>query len=655
MGEHHVRGRLDGSQLRLFMKCLLTDLRALETMLDEDFIESGVTRIGAEQELFLVDSAWRPTRKALEVLAELDDPDFTTELGLFNIECNLAPRTFGGDCLRKMEDQLDTQLDRVRDAARKHDAEVVMAGILPTLQLSDLGYDSITPIERYYILNDVMRKLRGGAFEFRIHGKDELIIRHDNVMLEACNTSFQIHFQVDKEEFAHLYNLAQFLSGPVLAACTNSPLLFGRRLWKETRIALFQQAVDVRHPGHQVQEQLARVSFGNAWVQDSVLEIFREDITRFRVLLGTDMDEDPFKDLAEGRPPTLSALRLHNGTIYRWNRPCYGISDGKAHLRIENRYLPAGPTAVDEVANAAFWFGLLKQYKTDYEDISRVFDFFDAKGNFLAAAREGLRAQFRWFGGLTVPAQEIILKELIPQATAGLKKVGIAEADINRYLGVIECRVSRGQTGSGWLLQNLAAMKEGGTKGDRLAVLVAATVANQKSGQPVHEWPAAETVRPDRGISLHQCVEAVMTTDLFTVTEDEVIDLVAAVMDWKHIRHVPVEDNQGRLVGIVSYRSLLRILSRDIPAGRKSPVPVHTIMRKNIITVMPEMTVVEAIRIMRENRVASLPVVRDDRLVGIVTEHDFIDLAARVLEEKLREERDTTPMGEKPQEKGPDE
>jgi len=640
MGDQDITRNIESSQLRVFMKCVLTDLRALEQMLSDGWIESDVRRIGAEQELFLIDRDGRPSLKALEVLEAVDDPDFTTELGLFNIEFNLMPYYFGEGCLREMQAELEQKLEKARAAADQCGVGVVMVGILPTLQLSDLGNESITPKERYHALNKALMALRGGAFEFRLVGKDELLVQHDNLMVEACNTSFQIHFQVSPEEFAHLYNLAQFLSGPVLSTATNSPILFGQRLWKETRIGLFQQAVDTRSSSRQAQERLARVSFGNSWVQESVLEIFREDITRFRAILATDIQEDPFGELAAGRPPALTALRLHNGTVYRWNRPCYGVANGKAHLRIENRYLPAGPSVVDEVANAAFWFGLLETYKRKYEDISRVFEFDDAKANFLAATREGLRAQFRWFDRSSVPAQELVLRTLLPEAAHGLELAGIDASDVERYLGVIESRVSRGQTGSVWQLQSLAAMKNRGSKGERLAALVAATVRNQQAGLPVHEWPSAELKRPDRGLSLHQRLDTMMTRDLFTVSEDEVIDLVASVMDWKHIRHVPVEDNQGRLVGLVSYRNLLRILSRDIPAGRESPVPVHTIMRRNVITASPETRVIDAIRVMRENRVACLPVVENERLVGIVTEHDFLELAAELLEEKLREEDD---------------
>jgi len=341
MGSHEIQPLHRSEDLRVFMRCLLADLRALEQMLESGMIEAGVRRIGAEQELVFVDDHARPAPVALEVLEDLDDPCFTTELARFNLEFNLDPMSFGGLCLSELEGQLDARLDEARAAAARHGAEPILAGILPTLQKSDLTLDNMTPKPRYKALNDTLTRLRGSAYEFRFTGTDELIIKHDSVMLESCNTSFQVHFQVSAEEFPRFYNAAQAVAGPTLAAAVNSPLLFGRRLWKETRIALFQQALDTRAAGLQLQERRPRVSFGSSWVRRCVTEIFQEDIARFRVLLGRAVDEDPLAVLADGRIPPLTALQLHNGTVYRWTRPCYGITDGKPHLRIENRILPS--------------------------------------------------------------------------------------------------------------------------------------------------------------------------------------------------------------------------------------------------------------------------------------------------------------------------
>ncbi|MCA9562563.1 MAG: hypothetical protein KC561_03695, partial [Myxococcales bacterium] len=288
MGEQNVKGQLQGEQLRRFTRSLLNDVKALEELLDSNLIERGIRRIGAEQELFLVDTAWSPAPVAMEVLAELDNADFTTELGRFNLEFNLQPLTFGGTCLRKMEESLANRLAAARRAARRCNSEAVLVGILPTLTKEHLSIDNMTPSPRYYALNEAMGDLRGSDYELQIAGIDEFYLKHDSVMIEACNTSFQVHFQVDPEEFPKFYNLAQAVAGPVLAAASNAPLLFGKRLWRETRIALFQQSVDTRRPTAHLRDVPGRVNFGHGWVNDSCLEVFREQIGRFKVLLQPD-------------------------------------------------------------------------------------------------------------------------------------------------------------------------------------------------------------------------------------------------------------------------------------------------------------------------------------------------------------------------------
>lgn len=635
MGEHNTDQYTDPEQLRQFMQCLLRDLRALEELINHGSLESGLRRIGAEQELVLVNHASRPAPVNIEVLQHLNDPAFTTELGRFNLEFNLDPEPFGADCLSRLEHALNDKLAAVRSAAAREKADVLLTGCLPTLHKSDLELDNMTPMPRYHALNEALRRLRGGAFEFRLTGTDELILKHETVLIEACNTSFQVHFQVGPEEFVRLYNVAQVVAAPVLAVAVNSPLLFGRRLWKETRIALFQQAVDTRSPGHQVDQRTARVSFGNDWVHQSVLEIFREDVARFRVVIAMAIDEDPFEALASGRVPKLKALNLHNSTVYRWNRPCYGISDGRPHLRIENRVLPSGPTVLDEVANAAFWFGLMSGVVEHHADVTRAIEFDQAKTNFLTAARLGMTAQFTWFDHRRHLAQDLIRHELIPLAREGLAASGIVASDIDRYLGVIEERATSGRTGARWLLDSLAGLKDQGTGTERLSALTAATLARQKDGAPVHTWPLARLEEAGGWKHNYTRVEQYMTSDLFTVHPDEVIDLVANLMDWNNIRHVPVEDEQHHLVGLVSYRSLLRVLARDLPHTKDAPLPVSAIMQKNPITVVPETTTLDAIALMRRHKVACLPVVKDGRLVGIVSERHYLHIAAQLLEDHL--------------------
>jgi CBS domain-containing protein len=619
------------------MRNLLDDLRALEIMLEEGLIESGVRRIGAEQEMFLVGPGYRPAPLVMEMLQVLRDSHFTTELAQFNLETNMEPLSFGGKCLSEMEARISALVDKARAAAAELGAEIALVGILPTLRKSDLGLENMAPVPRYFALNQAMNRLRGGAYEFQIKGIDELIVKHDSVMVESCNTSFQVHFQVGAKEFAKLYNIAQAVAGPVLSAATNSPLLFGRRLWRETRIALFQQAVDTRSSSHHLRERQPRVSFGRSWVRESVIELFQEDIARFKILIGGDLDEDPFALLRQGKVPQLKALRLHNGTVYRWNRPCYGITDGKPHLRIENRYIPSGPTIRDEVANGALWFGLVCALSREIEDVTRLIEFEQAHSNFTAAARNGLASELVWLEGKEVPARDLLLDELIPLARTGLQGGGIAGEDIDLYLGVIEERVRTKQTGSQWFHLSLAAMKGKGTEAERLSALTASLVRQQKEGKPVSTWKLASLDEAGGWKEHYMKVEQFMSTDLFTVQEDEPIDLVASLMDWEKIRHVPVEDHEHRLVGLVSYRSLIHLLAQGELWKRGAPIPVSDVMKRELITVAPETSTQEAILLMKERGIGSLPVVKDGRLIGIVTERDFMDIASELLEEKLME------------------
>jgi CBS domain-containing protein len=637
MGKKEIKTELNGEDRRSFMRHLLDDLRALEETIERGLIESGKRRVGAEQEMFLVDPSWRPAPASLDMLREIDDPHFTTELGLFNLEINLDPHEFGGRCLSMMEDQLNDLLNKARSVGDRLGVHVVLTGILPTIRKSDLGLENMTPHDRYKALNRAMTELRGGAYEFRIKGLDELYVHHDSVMLEACNASFQVHFQVGADEFANLYNISQAVAAPVIAAATNSPVLFGKQLWRETRIALFQQAVDTRSSSHHLRERSPRVNFGSKWVKRSVTELFREDIARFRTLVGAKLDEDPFEKLEKGEPPELKALCLHNSTVYRWNRACYGITGGKAHLRIENRVLPSGPTVVDQVANAAFWFGLIIALSDEHDDIASRMTFEEATINFHAAGRMGLHSELTWLDGETLPAQVLLRERLIPLAREGLASRGVDSTDVDRYLGVLERRILSKKTGSQWLVDSLKAMKDHGTVGERLNAVVAGTVERQRKGRPVSEWEVATLEEAGGWKHNFLKVEQYMTTDVFTVTEDEPLDLVASLMEWERIRHVPVEDHENRLVGLISYRSLLGLMAKGMLTRDGRQRAASEVMNREPVTVPPEMDTLEAIAIMRRVKVGCLPVVKDGRLVGIVTERDFMNVAAELMEQKLKE------------------
>lgn len=638
MGEHDkVRQESDPEELRRFTKALLADLRALEQMLADGVIESDRRRFGAEQETVLVDDSWRPMSINLEVLERLDDPHFTTELGRFNIEYNLDPFDATGNCLSLIHEQLQSLLIKGREAARAEGANMILTGILPTLKQSDLGLESMTPMPRYLALNEAVGRLRGDEFHLRVKGRDELIVDHDNVMLEACTTSFQLHYQVSAEEFAPLYNIAQVVAAPILACATNSPLLFGRLLWRETRIALFQQSVDTRGTTDSMREVTPRVSFGRDWVKESALEIFQEDLARFRVLLGGKVEQDPFELLERGEAPDLTALRVHNGTVYRWNRPCYGISDGKPHLRIENRILPSGPSVPDEMANAAFWFGLMSGAGARWGDVTQKIDFAVARENFVSAARLGMGADLFWFGDRQVPAADLIIQELLPLAREGLEILDMDTGDIDRYLGILKDRVDSQRSGSQWQVSSLDAMTNA-SREEGLTALVAATCERQASGEPAHRWKLATSEEAGDRRLHHQRIDQLMTTDLFTVNQDELVDMAAYVMNWKHIRHVPVEDNQHRLVGLVTHRALLRLVP-TLHDPESGAVPISEIMQTKLQTVRPTTSALEALQLMRKHRISCVPVVDDDlHLVGIVTETDFMEIAAPLLEQYLGDE-----------------
>ncbi len=648
MGEQHVNGKNQPADLRAFMRCLLNDVRALEAMLAEGMIESGVRRLGAEQEVVLVEGAYRPAPINLRVLEALDDRSFTTELPKFNVELNLDPLRLGGDCLSQLERNLNAKVDKLRRAVRGLGADIVLAGILPTLRLSDIDLDNMTPKQRYYALNDALSRLRGTSYELRINGADELIVKHDTVMLEACNTSFQVHMQVDPHEFATHYNAAQAIAAPVLAAGTNSPILFGRRLWKETRVAVFQQAIDTRTSSYYLQDHSSRVHFGRRWLERSALELFHEDIARFRVLLGSEQaPQDPFAALAEGHTPRLQALSLHNSTVYRWNRACYGVYEGRPHLRIENRVLPAGPSPHDEVANAAFWLGLMVAIPRAIGDVARRLPFEAARHNFLTVARRGLGSQINWFDNRMVPAGALILDELLPLAHQGLETAGVDAADRDRFLGTIEARVRTNRTGSSWILDSLDRMQNRGTLSQQLCALTAATIAHQEEGRPVHEWPLARlTAVASSWKQSYMRVDQIMQTDVVAVNQEELVELVARVMDWNNIRYVPVEDDRGHLVGLVSHRAMLRHLACASCAGQGEErllIPVKEIMHRlddELFTVSPDTLTLDALELMRTHRVGCLPVAKDGRLVGMLTERNFMTIAGQLLEQKLREEHE---------------
>ncbi|MCB0676800.1 MAG: CBS domain-containing protein [Saprospiraceae bacterium] len=616
------------------MQQLLTDLKALELMLERDLFERDIQRIGAEQELCFVDQSWRPAPVITEVLPELPDPHFTTEYARFNMEINLDPMLFSGDCLSQLEGKLRYYLGEAEAVARKHNAHVLLVGILPTLRRSDVELENMTPLPRYRLITEIMTKMRGSPFEFRIEGTDQLITKDANVLFEGSNTSFQVHYQVDPDDFVPAYNWAQAVTAPLMASATNSPMLVGKRLWRETRIALFQQSVDTRNTAELIRERCPRVSFGTGWVQQSILDIYRSQLARHRLLLGPSTTEDALKVLEGGGIPKLYALNIFNGTIYKWNRACYGITDGKPHLRIENRVLPAGPTIVDEVANAAFWLGMMKGRPEEYDRISERLDFDHAKGNFLRAAHQGMGAHFRWPGlNKQIASPELILKEMLPIAREGLQKARIETADIDRYLGIIQERVETGKTGSQWILDSYQDLKKLHSKDEAQVATVAGIYHRQQQGDPVHTWNLAGIEEAGSWANRYGMIDQIMSTDLFTVNEDDLVDFVAHIMEWRKIRHLPVENDRGELVGILTAKDLVRYYSNRYCRENKKKRSVKELVSTRAFSVSPDTSTIEALALMRRAGLDCLAVVDGKHLMGIVTEHDFVMVAEQLLKE----------------------
>jgi CBS domain-containing protein len=622
-----------------FMRSLLIDIEAVEYMLNEAWFETGIARIGAEQELCLVDAhTYKPLPLAVEILAQMPDcPWLDNELARFNLEVNLAPQDFRGNCFQAMETEILERLQFIREHIQPFNAEILLTGILPTIRKHDLERHNLTPRERYNLLIDAMTAQRNGqAFEFRLRGIDELQVQHDTPLLEACNTSFQIHLQVNPEEYARMYNFALALAGPTLALGANSPIVFGRRLWHESRIALFQQALDVRTTHDHLRERSTRVNFGNNWVEHSVLDIYREDLARFRTLISREIDEDVPAKIRRGETPLLLALRLHNSSIYRWNRPYYGISpNGKPHLRIENRILPAGPTVVDQIANTAFWTGAMMGCQLHYADIRQKMSWEDARSNFEKAAAFGFESKFTWFDGQKVTARDLLLQELIPLARLGLQAQQVEAKAIDHYLGVAEARMRQQTNGAIWQLNSYSALRRQFREDEALVTLTAAIHKRQKQNIPVHEWTAptpADDLPNYR--AQHLKVEEFMTTDLFTVQKDDLIQLVAKLMDWRRIRYLPVEDQQGRLCGLITARLVLRHLAQQSDLGQAPVLQVQDIMITTPLVVHPAMLILDAIKLMRDHRIGCLPVVQNEELVGIITESDFLDITARLIDQK---------------------
>ncbi len=632
MGSNRVAIISDAKSRRQYFQTLMKDLEALEYMLDHDMFEKDIQRIGFEQELSFVDDSWRPAPVGMEVLQSLQHDLLAPEFGLFNLEINLDPKIFTADCLSETQRDLQRMLDLVKSGARKFGAHPLLVGILPSVRQQDVTMDNLTPLPRYKFLVEELHRARGGQFELHMEGMDELILKGIPMIYEACNTSFQVHLQIRPEDFRKSYNWSMAIAAPVMACCTNSPLLLGRRLWRETRIALYRQTTDTRPVSKLLRQHNQRVALGNGWIKNSVLDVFHEDIARIQPLFQPKEYEDAMEILRSGKIPKLRALSTHIGTSYRWNRACYGITNGMPHLRIENRLIPAGPCVTDQIANAAFWLGLMKGLPPEYANIQEDLDFDYVKVNFLKAARQGLGAHFRWASTKKqITSEDLILKELLPIAKQGLEDAKIDQGEIDRNLGIIEERVKSGKTGSQWLVDCFSKLKKESNTQEALIGTTAVLFHSQQSGQPVHTWDVPALAEARKFYEPYQTVDTLMQTNLYTIRENDLLTVAAKIMHWFHIRHLPVENAQGELVGFLSPKTLREQEGTPVDQDTHTLI-VKDIMETNFPVMPPNATTIQAINAMQQCQCDYVPVMENDRLIGIVTEHDLNKVAPNFLD-----------------------
>ncbi|HEY0500268.1 MAG TPA: glutamate-cysteine ligase family protein [Kutzneria sp.] len=471
-------------------------LDALARMLTDDVFSFPQQQMGLEIELNLVDEKLRPAMANSEVLEKIDDPSFTTELSQHNLEINVPPRPLAGNEAVDLERELRATFDNADTKAKDAGAAIVLIGVLPTLRREHFDPRWLTSNRRYTVLNDEIFAARGEEMVLHMEGSpmpggepERLRSYAESILPEAACTSVQLHLQVQPDDFAAHWNAAQCLAGVQVALAANSPFLLGKALWHETRIPLFQQATDTRPQELQNQGVRPRVWFGERWIT-SIFDLFEENVRYFQGLLPVIDEEDPIAELAAGRAPHLSELMLHNGTVWRWNRPVYDLVDGVPHLRVENRVLPAGPTIVDVLANAAFFYGAQRALATQERPLWTQMSFQAAEENLYSGARHGMGAQLYWPGIGWVPPDELVLRRLLPMAHEGLRELGMADAARERYLGIIEQRCVARRTGSSWQRETVAQLEQRGA--DREAALTGMLrryIDLMHAGDPVHTWP----------------------------------------------------------------------------------------------------------------------------------------------------------------------
>jgi hypothetical protein len=489
MGKDVAQTEFTRADRQRFRQKVRRCLDVFAQMLAESRFDPG-PMAGLEIELNLVDEAGDPAMRNAAVLDAIADPAFQTELGQFNIEINVPPQRLSKGGLVTFEENVRASLNAAEGKANTVDAHIVMIGILPTLQRKHMSHETLSANPRYKVLNEQIFAARGEDLEINIGGAERLVTHADTIAPESACTSVQYHLQVPPDNFARFWNASQAIGGIQIALGANAPYLFGKQLWAETRIALFEQATDTRPDELKAQGVRPRVWFGDRWIT-SIFDLFEENVRYYSALLPLCDEEDPAEVLARGDTPALSELRLHNGTIYRWNRPIYDVVHGRPHLRVENRVLPAGPTVIDVMANGALYFGLVRALADQDRPVWTQMSFSAAEDNFHAAARHGIDARVYWPGVGEVPVTELVLRRLLPMAYDGLAASGVGTADRNRLLGVIEQRCISGRNGAAWQVDTVRALEEttSVSRPQALREMTRRYATHMHTNEPVHTWP----------------------------------------------------------------------------------------------------------------------------------------------------------------------
>lgn len=491
MGQSINTSTFSKEQYRQFSSRLQENLKAMDQLLKKPNFGQGSPSLGVELEVYLINKQNLPAYKNIEFWKKLDDPLLTLELNRYNLEYNFSPLRVENKPFSALEQQISTTMRSLQQSAKEENLRVLAIGILPSLRGEDIGDHAMTDLPRFHALTNGLKSQRtNGCFDIHIGGVDTLDLQAHTLTLEGANTSMQIHYRVNPSEFTDLYNAIQLVTPIMLALSANSPTFLGHRLWQETRIALFKQAIDSRNNEHEWR-QPARVGFGHGWLRRGAYDLFAEGVNLFSPLLPIMDKEDPLTQLQKGEAPGLHELRLHQGSIWQWNRPIYDPVNG-GHLRIEMRALPAGPSAIDMAANTAFYIGLAEGLKSAINDLLPAMPFAYAERNFYKAAKHGMDAELIWpcDSGTGLDSKPIlqIAKQLLPLARQGLQNINVADNEIETMLSIIEERIETKTNGASWQLAMLDKLQEHCTLTESLSMLVDRYMQESESGRPVAQW-----------------------------------------------------------------------------------------------------------------------------------------------------------------------